>query len=101
MRWRNAEEDGVTQVTRRRLEAMVAEAARARLPDGVGKAASADPAPGPAEDPRPSPQHARPPVPPGRRAAGWFEDHAPPALQGLGLGGAQAGFVALVLVVGL
>ena len=113
MRSRPTSDESVADVTRRRLDALIAELAvtRGEEPpppaDESGDVAAPKPAgslPQPAGSaPRPSSgRHARRPVKPGRRLAGWIDDRLPPAVQGRAhLGSAQFGLVALVVAVGL
>ena len=99
-------DESVADVTRRRLDALIAELAAARGEEPPPSPPADEPsdvaAPQPAV-PRPTTgRHARRPVKPSRRLAGWIDDRLPPAVQGRAhLGSAQFGLVALVVAVGL
>jgi competence protein ComEA len=99
MRTRPTHDERVAEVTRRRLEALIAELGRGGDdPDGDERIE----APLPTEDPATGGRHARRSVPPGRRSGDWLHDHLPVPLQGRAhLGSAQIGVVCLVLAVGL
>jgi competence protein ComEA len=115
MRSRTSAEDPVADVTRRRLDALIAELAAARgdaPPPPTSEPARAVPAPPdrgalPTEAAIVGGRHAARPLTVGRRLAGWVGDRLPTALQGrahLGsahLGSAQFGLVALVVALGL
>lgn len=113
-------------ITRRRLELLSAELAALRgtapdeddpadgvdapvsgLPDGAATLSAELPAgPGTAEAPQPAPlprgRHARRPLGPGSRAAGWLHDRLPPTLQGrVRLGVGHLSLVALLVALGL
>jgi competence protein ComEA len=109
---RPSSDESVADVTRRRLDALIAELAASR-----GETPAAAVADAVAEPERPSPQgaapsdrpappspgrHARRPLQPRRRLAGWVDDRLPASMQGRAhLGSAQFGLVALVVAVGL
>src|SRR5688500_8009465 len=100
MRSRATLDESVADVTRRRLDALIAElaAARGELPPEPGAG------PSPVETAErgagrpPAGRHAQRPLNARRRLAGWVGDRLPPALQGRAhLGSAQFGLVALVV----
>ncbi len=106
MRSRSSADDQVADVTRRRLDALIAELAVAR---GETPPDHAEPVP-----PRslsserlettaePPGKHAHRPLPARGRLAGWIGDRLPVGLQGRAhLGSAQFGLVALVVALGL
>lgn len=116
MRTSRAHDDRVAQVTQQRLEALANELAGLR----PGEAAPTVPTSTPASTPAPTAapgaatvrpagpassgpgRHARRPVRPMGRLAGWVADRLPPHLRGtVHLGSAQLGLVALVMAVGL
>ena len=114
MRSRPSSDDSAAEVTRRRLEALIAELAVARgeVPPPSEPTAARRPVAEPTAAPRavavptgapttPG-RHARRPVATRRRLAGWAEDRLPGALRGRAhLGSAQFGVVALVVAMGL
>ena len=93
----------MADVTRRRLEALIAELAESR--GETPAPPRPDPVPAPALAPEVAPsrgRHARRPVAAQRRLGGWIADRLPASLQGRAhLGAAQFGLVALVVAVGL
>ena len=123
MRSRPTSDDSVADVTRRRLDALIAELAVARgeeppvpeqavpeqaVPDAaVLDAARATPARShgrrvPPDERPPGGRHAQRPLRTRRRLASWVDDRLPAAVQGRAhLGSAQFGLVALVVAVGL
>jgi competence protein ComEA len=108
MRSRPTSDESAADVTRRRLDALIAELAESRgevppprsaEPEAPSSAVIASESP----EQRPAPgRHAHRPLTARRRLGGWVDDRLPAALQGRAhLGSAQFGLVALVVAVGL
>ena len=91
----------MADVTRRRLDALIAELAESRGETPPPRPPDPESARAP-EVGSSGGRHARRPLPARRRWGGWIDDRLPVALQGRAhLGSAQFGLVALVVAVGL
>jgi competence protein ComEA len=103
MRSRPTSDASVADVTRRRLDALIAELAAARGEEPPRSDPGTAPAPvQPARNRALTGRHAQRPLKARRRLAGWIDDRLPGAVQGRAhLGSAQFGLVALVVAVGL
>ncbi len=105
MRSRSPHDDHVADVTRRRLEALVADLELGGPPDPVGPgepAVESDPDSAEVQSGRHAQRPGGPSRGPAARTAAWCSDRLPPVLRSQpGLGSAQVGLVALVVAVGV
>ncbi len=102
MRSRTSSDDSVADLTRRRLDALIAELATARGEPPEPATPPQEVVPASTPVPRVAGRHAHRPLAAHQRASAWVADRLPAALQGRAhLGAAQFGVVALVLSVGL